>query len=133
MNIINLTKQGASYFIQTWPDYLALPENHAHVPDDLDLTDFYAYNGFIVPHVEDVEVVINEDDVKETTLVATMISYEVDLVAWETWKAAQPEPEEPGPTIGERIVELEEALIQTDEAAISLYESMVAQEEINAA
>ena len=36
------------------------------------------------------------------------------------------------PSIDDRVAELEEALSQTDEAAIELYESLAAQEEVNA-
>lgn len=45
----------------------------------------------------------------------------------------EPEPEPVEPTAEERITALEEALAQTDETAIALYEAQAEQEAINAA
>lgn len=44
----------------------------------------------------------------------------------------EPEPEIIEPTIEERVTELETQLAETDEAAISLYEAQLAQEQVNA-
>lgn len=51
-----------------------------------------------------------------------------------THKVEEPEPEPtPEPTIDERVADLEEALAQTDETAIALFEAQEEQNEINAA
>lgn len=45
----------------------------------------------------------------------------------------EPEPSPKGPTLSDRVTDLEDALAITDETAIELYEAMMAQEEINTA
>lgn len=56
------------------------------------------------------------------------------VTAWEAGEIPEPEPmPEPEPTIDERITDLEEALAQTDETAIALFEAQEEQNEINAA
>lgn len=45
----------------------------------------------------------------------------------------EPKPKPAGPTLNERVTDLESALAATDETAIELYEAMAAQEEINTA
>ena len=56
---------------------------------------------------------------------------EDEIAAWEKENPAP--ATDPAPTTGERITALEEALAQTDETAIELYEAQAEQEEINAA
>lgn len=63
---------------------------------------------------------------------STVTSCAWDEGAYQAYIDTLPEPEpEPTPTTEERLTSLEEALEQTDETAIELYESMAAQEEIN--
>lgn len=45
----------------------------------------------------------------------------------------EPEPAPKGPTLSDRVTDLEDALAATDETAIELFEAMLAQEEINTA
>lgn len=52
---------------------------------DLDMTDFYAYNGFVTLTIEG----------------DTVTAYEPNVEAWEEWKASLPAPEEPVPTFEE--------------------------------
>lgn len=72
--------------IQTWDSY-PIPETHAVWSEILDDADFYAYNGFVILTIEQVEGV------------DTVTSYEPNVEAWEAWKASLPEepvdPEEP--------------------------------------
>ena len=49
-----------------------------------------------------------------------------------TERPPEPEPEPEPPSVEERVAALEEALAQTDETAIALFESQAAQESINA-
>ena len=49
-----------------------------------------------------------------------------------TERPPEPEPESEPPSIEERVAALEEALAQTDETAIALFESQAEQESINA-
>lgn len=56
------------------------------------------------------------------------------VTAWEAGEIPETPPEPtPEPTIEERITDLEEALAQTDETAIALFEAQEEQNEINAA
>ena len=101
---------------QTWHGNKP-PVGYAIVPDAVDMTDFYNYNGFVTLTIEG----------------DTVTAYEPNVDAWEAWKAEQPEPQEPEPTTEERITALEEQLLLTDETAVELYEMQLAQEEINIA
>ncbi|MDB7887430.1 hypothetical protein PND83_04485 [Flavonifractor plautii] len=49
-----------------------------------------------------------------------------------TERPPEPEPEPEPPSVEERVAALEEALAQTDETAIALFESQAEQESINA-
>lgn len=75
MNII--TTNNASKSIQSW-NTSTLPEGYAWLPDTIDTTEFYAYNGF-------VSVTVENDIV--TVLVP-------DVEAWAAWKAEQPTEED---------------------------------------
>ena len=62
------------------------------------------------------------------------------VTKWTPGTIPEPEPAptpakpvNPGPTLNERVTDLEDALSITDETAIELYEAMMAQEEINTA
>lgn len=56
------------------------------------------------------------------------------VTAWEAGEIPETPPKPtPEPTIEERITDLEEALAQTDETAIALFEAQEEQNEINAA
>ena len=99
MDIINLTKAGGPYFMQSWPDHLAVPDGCAIVSDELDRSIFYSHNGFVVLTIEEGRVT----------------AWEPDLEAWEAWKAEQPAPVEPAPTTEERLAAVEEATAQQGE------------------
>lgn len=93
---------------------------HQPFPGCIELNDeqaavFFAYNGFV-------------------TVTTDPVTVEPNTEAWEAWKASLPEPEIVNePTVEERVTELEDALAQTDETAIALYEAQAEQEMINAA
>ena len=66
--------------MQSW-DNLPIPETHTVWPDNLDDTNFYAYNGFVILTIEQV----NDVD--------TVTSYVPNVEAWEAWKASLPDPQ----------------------------------------
>ena len=120
MNIIQKQPNPSGAYSAPLPWYGSTPLNGcAIIPDSVDMTDFYAYNGFVT-------LTIEED---------TVTGYMPNVEAWEAWKASltEPEPQEPEPTTEERITALEEQLLLTDETAVELYEMQLAQEEINIA
>ena len=88
MNIIqrNPNPSGAYPAIQTWVTS-NIPADYAVIPDNLDMSDFYAYNGFVTLTIED----------------NTVTSYTTNVEAWEAWKAEQPAPKEEAPTWNDRI------------------------------
>ena len=88
MNIIanHPFDNGAYPSIQSW-DRNTPPSGYCLWPDDLDTTDFYAYNGFVTLTVEQVDGV------------DTVTKYEPNVEAWEAWKATlPPDPPEPEPS-----------------------------------
>ena len=82
---------------QTWNSNVP-PSGYAII--NLDMTEFYAYNGF-------VKLTIEGD---------TVTAYEPNVKAWEAWKAEQPEPTPPAPTTEERVTVLEEATTALEDA-----------------
>lgn len=101
---------------QTWHGNKP-PVGYAIVPDAVDMTDFYAYNGFVVLTIEG----------------DTVTAYEPNVDAWEEWQSNLPEPTDPEPTLDDRVTVLEAQVAQADETAIELFEMQMAQEEINTA
>lgn len=88
MNIICISQleDGGYPSIQSW-DLPILPEGYAVWPEELDTADFYAYNGFVILTVEQVDGV------------DTVTKYEPNVEAWEAWKATlPPDPPEPEAT-----------------------------------
>lgn len=85
--------------------------DYAVVPDNM-VADILATRGF-------VDIVLNEDG----TEVVSFTALEIPEI---------PEPEEE-PTQEERIAELEEQLMASDEAVVALYEMQSTQDEINTA
>ena len=81
---------------QTWNG--KPPVGCAIIPDTVDMTNFYAYNGFVILAIEG----------------DTVTGYTPNTEAWEKWKAEQPEPQEPEPTTEEQIAELENAMCEMD-------------------
>lgn len=75
---------------QTWNGKKP-PKGYVIFRDDVDLSVFYAYNGFVT-------LTIEGDTVK---------AYIPNVEAWEARKAEQPEPAPPVPSNEERITELE--------------------------
>lgn len=67
---------------QTWNSNVP-PSGYAII--DLDMTEFYAYNGFVTLTIEG----------------DTVTEYAPNVEAWEEWKASLPAPEEPVPTFEE--------------------------------
>jgi hypothetical protein len=63
---------------QTWSG-ASIPDGYVVISDDVDLTDFYSHNGFVTLETE--------GDV--------VTGYALNTEAWQAWKAAQPEAEEP--------------------------------------
>lgn len=82
---------------QTWnkPDP---PQGYVIIPDTIDMSDFYDYNGFVNLQIEG----------------DTVTGYTPNTVAWEEWKASQTPPEEPEPTIEEYLVDLDYRLSLTE-------------------
>ena len=76
MNIITTDIGGV---IQSWDEKYPVPDNCAIWPDELDTTNYYAYNGFVILNVEEI------DGVK------TVVSYIPDVEAWEEWKKNNPD------------------------------------------
>ena len=97
MNIIRKepNASGAYPAPQTWNSNVP-PSGYAII--DLDMTEFYAYNGFVILAIEG----------------DTVTRYTPNTEAWEKWKAEQPEPQEPEPTTEEQIAELENAMCEMD-------------------
>ena len=88
MNIIlkNPFESGGYPPIQSW-DRSAIPDEYAIWPDDLDTSAYYAYNGFVILTVDQVDGV------------DTVTKYEPNVEAWEAWKATlPPDPPEPEPS-----------------------------------
>ena len=71
---------------QTWIK-THIPTTHAIIPDSVDMTDFYSYNGFVTLTIED----------------NTVTACTPNVEAWKAWKAEQPAPEEEAPTWNDRI------------------------------
>ena len=90
MEIINFKKAGGSYFMQSWPEHLAVPDGWAVVSDELDRSVFYDHNGFVV-------LTTTTETVEDATI-TVVTAWEPDLGAWEGWKASLPDPVEPEPS-----------------------------------
>lgn len=106
-----LALENGAHRNQTIDSEIPLPEGWAIIPDDM------VCENFPFGEVEAAEV----DGVMTVT-------------KWVPGELPDPEPEpDPEPTVDERITALEEALAQTDETAIELYEAQAEQEAINAA
>ena len=106
-----LALENGAHRNQTIDSEIPLPEGWAVIPDDM------VCENFPFGEVEAAEV----DGVMTVT-------------KWVPGELPEPEPEaDPEPTVDERIAALEEALAQTDETAIELYEAQAEQEAINAA
>ena len=75
------------------------------------------------------------EEYTEMEMVTVQEPYGVMTVTgWTPGEVPEPAPDpDPGPTLAERVTDLEDALAATDETAIELYEAMAAQEEINTA
>lgn len=87
MEIINITPNESGSYppIQSW-GMDELPDGYAVWPDELDTSNFYRYNGFVVLIVEPMDGV------------DTVIKYEPNVEAWEAWKASLPPDPEPEAT-----------------------------------
>lgn len=72
MNIIKT--EPVSKHIQSWQGTVP-PPGHAIVPDNLDTTEFYTYNGF-------VNLEVDEEN--------TVTAITPNLEAWEAWKSSLP-------------------------------------------
>ena len=72
---------GAYPALQSW-DSPTPPDGYAIVQDAVDLSTFYAYNGFVALTIETIDGV------------DTVTAYEPNVEAWEAWKASLPEPPE---------------------------------------
>ena len=90
------------------------PGGYAIIPDDVDTSVFYTYNGFVTLTVED----------------NTVTGFIPDVEAWEAWKANLPEPTPPKPTVDERIAELETINAELEDAMCEM--DSANQEEITA-
>jgi hypothetical protein len=74
---------------------------------DLDMTEFYSYNGFVILAIEG----------------DTVTGYTPNTEAWEKWKAEQPEPQEPEPTTEERVSDLERSVGVLEDAICEMDEA----------
>lgn len=91
----------------------------------------------VVSYDEEGNETVTTEEYTELEMVTVQEPYGVMTVTgWVPGVIPAPEPVpevDPAPTIDERVSTLEDALAQTDETAIELYEAMAAQEEINTA
>lgn len=71
-----------------------VPSTCAVVPDDLDLSEFYEYNGFVVLDIVEVEKI------------STVKGYVPDEEKWNLWKSTQ--PIDPGPVETARAAKIAE-------------------------
>ena len=105
-----------------------VPEGWALIPDELDMTDFYEYNGFVTLTIESDSVEVETSrmemtdegeilsSVIETMIFDKVVSYEPNLKAWGEWKNNLPDPA-PAPVSPEqRIKELEKDNAQLRDA-----------------
>lgn len=106
MNIIRKepNASGAYPAPQTWNSNVP-PSGYAII--DLDMTEFYSYNGFVILAIEG----------------DTVTGYTPNTEAWEKWKAEQPEPQEPEPTTEERVTELENTIVSLEDAICEMDEA----------
>ena len=106
MNIIRKepNASGAYPAPQTWHSNVP-PSGYAII--DLDMTEFYSYNGFVILAVEG----------------DTVTGYTPNTEAWEKWKAEQPEPQEPEPTTEERVSDLERSVGVLEDAICEMDEA----------
>ena len=75
MNIIKIENQNGYYPpIQTWSQAV-VPNGYAVIPDYVDTSVFYEYNGFV--NLEIVNNIVND--------------MTANVEAWENWKASLPE------------------------------------------
>ena len=83
MKIIQKTPNpsGAYPAPQTWTSP-NIPTTHAVIPDTMDMTEFYEYNGFVRLRI----------------IGDTVIKITPNIPAWTAWKNSLPEPTEPEPT-----------------------------------
>ena len=82
---------------QSWNSNVP-PSGYAII--DLDMTEFYDYNGFVTLTIEG----------------DTVTSYTPNVEAWEKWKSSLPEPQPEPPTTEERITELEAVNAELEDA-----------------
>lgn len=101
MNIIRkeANLSGAYPAPQSWRGTVP-PTGYVLIPDSVDMTDFYAHNGFVVLTIEG----------------DTVTNYEPNVKVWEEWRASQPEPTPSAPTAEERIAELEAINAELEDA-----------------
>ena len=106
MNIIRKepNASGAYPAPQTWNSNVP-PSGYAII--DLDMTEFYSYNGFVILAIEG----------------DTVTEYTPNTEAWEKWKAEQPEPQEPEPTTEERVSDLERSVGVLEDAICEMDEA----------
>ena len=94
MQIIRTTpnESGAYLAPREWNE-LTVPDGHVAVTDGLDMTAFFASNGFITP----------------TLTEGVLTSYVTNTEAWNAWKAEEAAkiPPTPEPTIEQRTTALE--------------------------
>lgn len=81
---MNATEAGG-YQIQFGEN--GIPKGYALVPDDMDLSDYYAFNGYIIP---DFELVSSTEDFPEHY---TMNSYSGNQPALDNWNLQHPAPD----------------------------------------
>ena len=100
--IENLKNENGGYSnMQSWDATYPVPDEYAVWTDTLDDANFYAYNGFVVLTIEEVDGV------------DTVIAYEPNVEAWEAWKASLPDPEpEPEPVEDVSYDDLAKAILE---------------------
>lgn len=85
MKILCSSAKNAQYgVIQFWHDINPMPNGYMVIPDEIDLNDFFKYNGFIYPEIKQIDNVL------------TMVSYKPNIEAWEEWRkntSFQPTPD----------------------------------------
>lgn len=112
-----------------------IPAGMALWPDELDTADFYAYNGFVVLAVEQVETVIGQQEAEVpgeedgapgvelqdvTAVLPTVTAYAPNAEAWEAWTAEHPAPDPLETARAAKLAELSAACNAAIEAGIDL-------------
>ena len=86
MNIIQKQPNSSGAYGQVYHSFLGLDSNE-YYEITADMTNYYTWNGFIVPTIEN----------------GVVTSFVCNTEAWEKWKASLPTPQPPQPSETEKL------------------------------